>query len=102
MLEFKLNIYFEKYKDTCIVSITRFKEEFIKKHGEFGLLNELVIMIQKYQYKKYGNLLQSGRIISRDAKKGDFYKKEIARNRSRFGTKEERLKRKLDEKYGRK
>ena len=102
MLEFKLNMYFEEYKDTCIVSVTRFKEEYIKKHGEFELLNELVVMIQKYQYKKYGNLLQTGKIITRNVKKGDFYKKEVARMRDRFGTKEERLKRKLDEKYGRK
>lgn len=102
MLEFKLNMYFEEYKDNIIVSIPKFKEMFIKKHGEFELLNELVNMIIKYQYKKYGNLLQVGNIIVRNVKKGTFNKKENARMRERFGTREDRLKRKLDEKYGRK
>lgn len=102
MLEFKLNMYFEEYKDSILVSVPKFKEIFIKKHGEFELLNELINMIVKYQYKKYGNLLQTGKVITRNVKKGAFYKKEVARMRDRFGTKEERLKRKLDEKYGRK
>lgn len=51
MLEFKLEYYFELYKDTVLLSTTKFKDVFTKKHGEFELLPELINMIQKYQYK---------------------------------------------------
>lgn len=97
MLEFKLEYYFNLYKDTVLVSTTKFKDTFIKKHGDFELLPELINMIQKYQYKKYGNLLQTGKIISRDIKRGSFNKREYSRVHSRFGTKEERNRRKIKE-----
>ena len=51
MLEFKLNYYFEKYKNASVISSPKFKEVFIKKEGEFELLNELLVMIQRYQIK---------------------------------------------------
>ena len=97
MLEFKLEYYFELYKDTVLLSTTKFKDVFTKKHGEFELLPELINMIQKYQYKKYGNLLQTGKVITRGVKRGTFNNREYARNRNRFGTKEDRIKRKLGE-----
>lgn len=99
MLEFKLQLYFEEYKDKLIISTTKFKELFVKKHGEFVLLPELVNMIIKYQYKKYGNLLQSGSVITRNVKKGTYNQRERARINNRFGTKEERLRRKIMEAY---
>lgn len=99
MLEFKLNYYFNLYKDTVLISATKFKDIFIRKHGKFELLNELVIMIQKYQYDKYGNLLQTGKSLNRIVKKGTYNNMEQARIRSRFGTKEERIRRKLKEVY---
>lgn len=99
MLEFKLKYYFNLYKDTVLISATKFKDIFIRKHGKFELLNELVIMIQKYQYDKYGNLLQTGRSLNRIVKKGTYNNMEQARIRSRFGTKEERIRRKLKEVY---
>lgn len=102
MLEFKLNYYFELLKDTPAVSASRFKDEFVRKYGKFELLNELVIMIQRYQLNKYGNLLESGNFILRKRKKNIFNDMEISRNLRIFGTKEERLKRKLEEKYARK
>lgn len=71
MLEFKLNYYFEKYKDTCIIKSRLFKELFIKENGDFPLLNELVVMIQRYQYNKYGELVESGRKTFRNVKKGN-------------------------------
>lgn len=99
MLEFKLNYYFEKYKDTCIVSVTKFKEKFIKKEGEFELLNELCIMIQRYQYDKYGNLVTSGRKLNTNVKKGTYNNLENNRVRHRLGTKREREIRKLNERW---
>lgn len=97
MLEFKLKWYFEKYKDTILISTTRFKKEFTDKHGNFELLPELINMIQKYQYKKYGNLLQTGLGINKFAKKESLSRMEYQRNRNRFGSYEERQSRKLRE-----
>lgn len=99
MLEFKLNYYFEMYKDTCILSAPRFKEIFTKKHGDFELINELAIMIQKYQYEKYGNLLSSGKRTGVNVKKGSYNNSYNNRIRDRFGTKEERMRRKLKERW---
>ena len=99
MFEFKLNYYFELYKDASIISTTRFKENFIKKHGEFPLLSELIIMIWKYQQDRYGELVQNGKKLTRYVKHGTYQKQEIQRIQKRFGNREERLRRKLDEKW---
>lgn len=97
MLEFKLNYYFEKYKDSCVISLPKFREKFIKESGEFPLINEVFIMIQRYQYKNYGELVGSGRKTYREVRHGYYGMKEEQRNRRRFGTKEERSRRKLEE-----
>lgn len=94
MLEFKLNYYFNKYKDTICFRVAKFKEEFIKQEGEFELLNELVIMIQKYQHKRYGDLISDGMNTLECLGNGVRNQKENCRNRNRFGTKEERIIRK--------
>ena len=99
MLEFKLNYYFEKYKDTCIISLTKFKDNFIKENGDFPLLNELAIMINKYQIKKYGDLLASGKKTGVIVKRGTYYRRADQRIRTRFGTKEERNRRKLESRW---
>lgn len=97
MLEFKLNMYFLEYRDIPCMSLTKFRGEFIKKEGNFPLINELFIMIQKYQYAKYGELLSSGRSISVRHKKNTYNNRSNGRDLTRFGTKEERRKRKLEE-----
>ena len=97
MLEFKLNYYFEKYKESCVLSARIFKDRFKKENGDFELINELVIMIQKYQYKKYGILLASGRQTDRIVKKNYYNHLENCRVYKKFGTREERIKRKLME-----
>jgi len=56
-LEFQLNYYFEMYKDKSFRNAKEFKTHFTKKHGEFPLLKELYLMIDKYQIKKYGQAL---------------------------------------------
>ena len=100
MLEFKLNYYFEKYKDSSMISITNFKREFTKREGKFDLLNELIKMIYDYQLKKYGECLVSGdMIVNKKRRKNYFNNMENARLRYRFGTVEERKARKLREEH---
>lgn len=90
MLEFKLNLYFEEYKDACALSFTRFKNKFIKKHGNFTLIPELFNMIQKYQYTTYGTLLEDGKLVEWKVAKGEYSKLANKRYRARFGNKLER------------
>lgn len=99
MLEFKLNYYFEMYKDKCVISSTKFKDSFRLKHGDFELLNELFIMIQKYQLEKYGTYIGTGKCTSVNIKKGYYKNRENQRLLTRFGTVEERKLRKLRENY---
>ena len=96
MLEFKLNYYFEMYKDKCVISSTKFKDCFIKRHGDFELLNELFIMIQRYQLETYGTYIGSGKSTFRNVKKGGYSRLDNQRLVSRFGTKEERFRRNLE------
>ena len=55
--EFKLQFYFNLYKDYPIGSRDSFREMFRKKHGKFTYLPELIIMIERYQIKKHGATL---------------------------------------------
>lgn len=72
MWEFKLNYYFEKYKDVSIVRRNDFRQRFKKENGEFKYLEELIIMIERYQIKKYGTSLDRGDFyIARDKKERD-------------------------------
>lgn len=52
--EFKLNLYFNMYKDYPIGSRDNFRNLFKRKHGEFHYLPELIRMIEQYQKEKYG------------------------------------------------
>lgn len=94
MLEFKLQMYFELYKDNPITNSSRFKDEFYKKYGKFDLINELVVMIQRYQFKKYGDLVPEGTLTISTLNKGIRNRREMNRNRNRFGTLIERKERK--------
>ena len=67
MNEFKLNFYFSKYKDFPLPNSDYFKKNFLKNEGNFIYLNELVIMIIKYQVKKYGQTLPNPFKISKGA-----------------------------------
>lgn len=53
-------------------------------------------MIQKYQYEKYGELISSGYNYEVKVKKGYYNTLEGMRKRYRYGTKEERRKRKIN------
>lgn len=94
MLEFKLNYYFEKYKEYPLGSITKFKSDFINKEGNFKYLQELIVMIQKYQIKKYGNIIDGRTTEWLDNHKA--YECERGRKYMRFGDKETRIKRNLE------
>lgn len=52
--EFKLKLYFSMYKDYPIASRDSFREFFMKKNGRFNYLPELILMIEEYQRKKFG------------------------------------------------
>lgn len=62
MEEFKLNFYFNLYKDREYANRDVFRANFHKLHGEFIYLEELIRMIEKYQMKKYGNILHTYKI----------------------------------------
>ena len=52
--EFKLNFYFNLYKDCAMENRQKFRKTFKEKHGDFPYLPELILMIEKYQIKTYG------------------------------------------------
>lgn len=52
--DFKLNLYFNIYKDYPIGSRDEFRSFFWKRHGRYQYLPELILMIEKYQRKKFG------------------------------------------------
>ena len=57
MEDFKLQFYFNLYKDKAMITRSLFRIEFIKRHGEFKYLEELIRMIEDYQINKYGTTL---------------------------------------------
>lgn len=72
MLEFKLNYYFAKYKDVSIVTRNEFRQRFKKENGDFKYLEELMLMIERYQIKKYGTSLDRADYVeSRNKKERD-------------------------------
>lgn len=64
-LDFKLNYYYHKYKDTALPNSDEFRKMFKKDNGNFELLNELVLMVHRYQVKKYGQTLPDPKKILR-------------------------------------
>lgn len=95
MLDFKLEYFFTKYKDTPIIPLEKFRKKFKDENGEFTLFKELIIMIQKYQYKKYGDLINN-KVINVPAKEGIYSIREKERIKGRFGTNKERTTRKIN------
>lgn len=74
-LDFKLNYYYYKYKDTPLPTSEEFRKNFKIKEYDFPYLNELIVMIINYQVKKYGMTLQNPKkIIRRDIKNGKYKK----------------------------
>lgn len=57
MNEFKLQFYFNLYKEKPFCSRDEFRLNFQKEHGKFVYLPELIRMIEDYQMKKYGETI---------------------------------------------
>ena len=57
--EFKLEFYFNLYKDKPLKSRDEFRKNFKKAHGKFLYLPELIFKIENYQIKKYGETLNN-------------------------------------------
>lgn len=74
-LDFKLNLYFNMYKDKPLPNGDEFRKNFKKEHGKFPYLNELVVMLINYQVKKYGQQLPNPQKIMRKDTRNGKYKK---------------------------
>lgn len=74
-LDYKLNYYYHKYKDTALPNTDKFRMRFKKENGDFQYLNELIVMIINYQVKKYGQQLPDGFEILRKDNKNDKHTK---------------------------
>ena len=57
--EFKLEFYFNLYKDKPLKNRDEFRKNFKKVHGNFLYLPELIVRIENYQIKKYGETLDN-------------------------------------------
>lgn len=57
MEDFKLQFYFNLYKDKSMINRSLFRTKFIKRHGDFKYLEELIRNIEDYQFNKYGETL---------------------------------------------
>lgn len=74
-LDFKLNYYYHKYKDTPLPNSDEFRKRFKKDNGKFPYLNELIVMIINYQVKAYGcTLPDSNKIMRKDTRNGKYKK----------------------------
>lgn len=74
-LDFKLNFYYHKYKDTPLPNSDEFRKRFERDEGKFVYLNELILMIINYQVKVYGQtLLDSHKIMRKDTRNGKYKK----------------------------
>lgn len=67
MNEFKLNMFFIMYKDKALPNRDEFRKNFKKKYGQYQYLEELIRMIEQYQFKKYGQTLNN--FIKKEVKK---------------------------------
>lgn len=85
-LDFKLNLYYEMYKNKSLQNREEFRKNFTKKHGKFQYLEELIKMIEKYQMKKYGETLARSNLVllkNREERSKD-HKREYYRNKRRL------------------
>ena len=74
-LDFKLNFYYHKYKDTPLPNSDEFRKRFERDEGKFVYLNELILMIINYQVKVYGQTLpDSHKIMRKDTSNGKYKK----------------------------
>ena len=94
--EFEYNYYFELYKEKSVLGHEAFKGKFKKHHKTNIDIQKLIYDIEKYQIKKYGIIKFSDWLVpitdkqrTKDNDRTKMYNK--------YGTKEERMKKR--EKY---
>lgn len=83
MLEFKLNLLFEIYKDNPLGCREEFRGKIKRKYGKFEYIEELILMIENYQFKTYGMTLYRGDFVKGKSKEEMARLKVNARNRRR-------------------
>ena len=59
MNDFKFNYYLNLYKDKSMGNRNEFRKNFRKKHGKYNDIEKLIVAIEKYQFDKYGQTLNS-------------------------------------------
>lgn len=59
MNDFKFNYYLNLYKEHPLPNRNEFRKNFRKKHGKYVHIEELIVAIENYQLKKYGQTLNS-------------------------------------------
>ena len=59
MNDFKFNYYLNLYKDKTMINRDEFRKNFRKKHGKYEYIEELIVAIEKHQFNKYGQTLNS-------------------------------------------
>lgn len=84
MNEFKLQFYFNLYKDKPLQNRNDFRKKFKKECGEFQYLEELILMIEKYQLKKYGETLNDFVKLRSKEEARYFHNKANAREKRRL------------------
>lgn len=83
MEEFKLQFYFNLYKDKALPNREELRKNFKKIHGEFKYLEELILMIEKYQIKTYGCTLPNGSFVRQKSREELNKQRVISANRER-------------------
>ena len=85
MSNFKLNIYYEMYKNKPLPSRDEFRRNFKKKYGKFQDLEELIRMIECYQLKRYGQTLNNFIKIPGKEERKKIQHNCVLRERARLG-----------------
>lgn len=68
MEEFKLQFYFNLYKDKPFVNGVTFKKRFERMHGKFESINKLIIMIENYQINMVEYWMMDLKVYIKDQK----------------------------------
>lgn len=86
--DFKMDYYFQKYKEYTMISLEYFRKEFKKTEGNYDKIDELFRKIQRHQIAKYGNVVGTGGHIFVENRR--VTKNDGRKIKRRFGTKAER------------
>ena len=99
--EFEYNYYFEMFKEHSTIGHIAFKAMVKKKIKTSIDLDKLILDIERYQINKYGNIKGSAEWVENPGmlESQKLLRKEWEKNLRKFGTREERNRRKIANKY---